>query len=102
MWESLTDDQKEKVKGCKNVEELLACISEEQIELPSEALESVAGGYIYLANQRDPLSFEVLNDKTGDVMSKGHSYDSAVEKAIELGQSAQSLTWDEVKELRGC
>lgn len=40
----LTDEQKEKMKACKTMEELLAFAKEENIELPDELLEAVSGG----------------------------------------------------------
>ncbi len=39
-----TDEQKEKMKACKTMEELLAFAKEENIELSDELLEAVSGG----------------------------------------------------------
>ena len=44
--DSLTDEQKEKVKACKNGEELQDLIAKEGVELPDELMENVAGGGI--------------------------------------------------------
>lgn len=44
IWESLTDEQKEKAKACKTVEELTLLAGKEGVELPDEMLEKVAGG----------------------------------------------------------
>ncbi len=44
IYDSLTDEQKEKAKACKTPEELMAFAGEEDIELPEELLETVAGG----------------------------------------------------------
>ena len=42
--EGLTDEQKEKAKQCKTVDELMAFAGKEGIELPDEVLDAVAGG----------------------------------------------------------
>ncbi len=41
---SLTDEQKEKVKACKDVSELTALLGEMGIALPDELLDAAAGG----------------------------------------------------------
>ena len=40
----LTPEQQEKAKACKTKEELLQLAAEEDVEIPMEALENVAGG----------------------------------------------------------
>ena len=40
----LTDAQKEKVKTCETIDELIAFVNEGGIELPDEVLDMVAGG----------------------------------------------------------
>ena len=42
--EDLTPEQQEKVRECKTKEELMELLAEEDIEIPMEALENVAGG----------------------------------------------------------
>ena len=44
IYDSLTDEQKEKAMNCKTAEELMDFAGEEDIELPEELVESVAGG----------------------------------------------------------
>ena len=44
IYESLTEEQKEKAKSCKTMEELTEFAAKEGIELPDEMLDSVAGG----------------------------------------------------------
>ncbi len=44
VWDSLTDEQKEKAKECKTADELLKLAGEEGIELPDELLDTAAGG----------------------------------------------------------
>ncbi len=48
LWDSLTDEQKEKAKACKTVEELAELASKEKIELPDDMLEAVSGGAIVI------------------------------------------------------
>lgn len=45
IWDALTDEQKEKAKACKTMDELMMLAGKEGIELPNEALDKVAGGY---------------------------------------------------------
>ena len=44
VYDSLTDEQKEKAKQCKTMDELMTFAGEEGLELPDEVLDSVAGG----------------------------------------------------------
>ena len=44
LLKGLTEEQVEKVKACKNQDELLAIAKEEGIELTDEQLEAVSGG----------------------------------------------------------
>jgi hypothetical protein len=44
MWDSLTDEQKEKAKACKTLDELTALAGKEGVELPDEVLDQVGGG----------------------------------------------------------
>jgi hypothetical protein len=44
LLKGLTEEQIEKVKGCKNAEEILAIAKAEGVELTEEQLEAVSGG----------------------------------------------------------
>ena len=44
IFDSLTDEQKQKAADCKTVEELTACLSKMDVSLPDELLDAVAGG----------------------------------------------------------
>ena len=44
IWESLTDEQKEKAKACKTPDELTAFAGREGVELPDDELDKVSGG----------------------------------------------------------
>ena len=43
--DNLTEEQKQKLKNCRNKEEMTDLLLAEGIELTDELLESVAGGY---------------------------------------------------------
>ncbi len=45
LWGSLTDEQKEKAKACKSMDELTTLAGSMGVELPDELLDSVAGGF---------------------------------------------------------
>ena len=45
IYNSLTDEQKEKAKACKTIDELMEFAGKEGLELPDELLDAVAGGY---------------------------------------------------------
>ena len=44
IWDNLTDEQKEKAKECKTMDELMLLAGKEGVELPDEAVEMVSGG----------------------------------------------------------
>ena len=45
IYDSLTDEQKEKAKKCKTMDELMKLAGEWGLELPDELLDNVNGGY---------------------------------------------------------
>ena len=47
LYGKLTEEQKAKVKGCKNLEELAELLSEEGIGIPDELVAGVAGGFVW-------------------------------------------------------
>ena len=44
MWDSLTDEQREKAKQCQSMDELMQLAGKLGVELPDEVLDAVAGG----------------------------------------------------------
>lgn len=54
IWESLTDEQKEKAKGCKNLKELTALLGGMGVALPDELLDAVVGGLTIRGKQVVP------------------------------------------------
>lgn len=99
LWGSLTDEQKARALACSSPEELLAFLGEEKIELPDELLGEAAGGYLFKGEGMS--AFEIINDKTGDVMADGiEDFYAACAKASELGQSVDFLRYSQLEELR--
>ena len=45
IYDKLNDEQKEKAKACKNMDELIKLAGEWGIELPDELVSAVAGGF---------------------------------------------------------
>ncbi len=48
LWDSLTDEQKEKARACKTADELNELAGREKIELPDDMLEAVSGGGVFI------------------------------------------------------
>ncbi len=71
LWDSMTDEQKEKAKACKNMDELIALAGAEGIELPDEMLDAVAGGYIYQVWKQGGFQYWlVVDDKSGEELTR--------------------------------
>ncbi|MCR5397928.1 MAG: hypothetical protein K6E68_00165 [Lachnospiraceae bacterium] len=72
MWDSLTDEQKEKAKECKSMDELMLLAGRYGIELPDEVLVTAAGGNtnMFYKTVKCPycacgVSAEVIGDGSG-------------------------------------
>ncbi len=50
LFDSLSDDQKEKIKKCKTPEEVLELIKSEGLELSDEAMEMISAGIVPYGN----------------------------------------------------
>ena len=50
LFDSLSDDQKEKIKKCKTPEEVLELIKSEGLELSDEAMEMISAGIVPVGN----------------------------------------------------
>ncbi len=101
VWDSLTDEQKEKAKACKTVGNLTELAAKEGIELPDELLDAVAGGYIFWEAQSG--NWEVIRDRDGEVLGRYHGYGSegaAREDARSRGQQDTVISWADLKRLR--
>ena len=67
FFEKLTDEQKTKAKECKTPEELMDFLGKEEIELPDELLDSVAGGFTplhrYISEYKPPRTVDPTFDQ---------------------------------------
>ena len=94
-FHTLTDDQKEKVRACKDLNELTALLGEMGVELPDELLDAVAGGVIYRVYEHiyrngqekigKVLGYIVANDKDNDDAVEVTSEDDAKRVAAQFG-----------------
>ena len=101
IYDSLTDEQKEKAKKCKTMDELVKLAAEEGVELPDEAIDAVAGGYIYFHKDNAPnIGWEIIDDTTGKTVNLRSNAKDAAGAAAAAGLSTTELSWDQVKKLR--
>ncbi len=101
IWDSLTDEQKEKAKACKSMDELTALAAKEGVELPDELLDAVAGGYIFKGSYGDGEPAYVVIDDKGGVHENYRSLDDAQEKARSSGYSTEVIDEKKLKRIRG-
>ena len=88
IWDSLTDEQKEKIRACKTVDEAIALAGKEGIELPDEALDAVAGGYIVNLGSK----FLVVDDYEREEKASASSKEEAQRIARNMGYSDEEVT----------
>ena len=77
----------------------------EKNKMTDEELDNVGGGLIFNARNivgSDPNNpFEVLDDRTGDVLARANTYDLAVQYAKNMGKSWEyTEDWNRVVGLR--
>ena len=97
VWESLTEEQKEKTRACNTSEELTELAAKEGVELPDEVLSAVSGGYLYLYNHL----WYVIDDNTGYAVGYGsESGTHAAAKAQRLGFSTEEISKEDMWKLR--
>ncbi len=98
IWDSLTDEQKEKAKACKTLDELTELAGREGIELPDEVLDAIAGGYVFYNGR----SYEVIRDSDGEVLAGGMAWnqEQAEGLARSEGQSQDEIIWLQLDRLR--
>ncbi len=96
IWDSLTDEQKEKAKACKTMDELTALAGKEGIELPDELLDAVAGGYIVY--ERGPQRWAAYSDdgKRRKVSNISDSKEEAMRLARKEGWSTEEKSEDQI------
>lgn len=97
VWNSLSDEQKEKAKDCKTLDELFALAGKAGTELPDELLDSVAGGIILRWIDYDtqkPTGLYIITDDNDflDPMKLEYTYEG-LEKAIEIAGKHEKDNW---------
>ena len=99
VWDSLTDEQKEKARACKTMDELVKLAGKEGVELPDEVLDAVAGGYIHYTQYGN---YEIIEDRSGCVLEilGSNACFSVYRRAEQLGQSSDYITTDNLQKLR--
>ncbi len=69
-------------------------------ELSLDDLDGASGGYIY-SNGDDPeYPYELIDDKTGDVLAYFARKQDAIESARLDNISTREITWEQLKTLR--
>ena len=105
LWDSLTDEQKEKAKACKNMDELTKLAGKEGVELPDELLDDVAGGVIVKRGEGTPLErYSVYYNyggrrHVGDFKTQGEAW----KVANEVGADTRIMTEEQFRTQKsGC
>ncbi len=99
LWDSLTDEQKEKAKACRSMDELAALAGQMGVELPDELLESVAGGVV--VERGDGKSgYAVYKNERGHLIGRKRARgfdkkEEAVEFAQKKGYGANVMSEEE-------
>ena len=65
-------------------------------KLTEEELKDAAGGYIFQPGS----GYEVIDDKTGDVIKGGLTYAQAVSYCNDIGVDTRQLSWNQLEQLR--
>lgn len=102
VWDSLTDEQKEKAKACKTWDELTALAGKEGVELPDELLDAVAGGYIYHngSMMHGGGVWETIRDSDGIVLARFGDAIDARKRAKAKGQSTMQIDTGKLQRIR--
>ena len=107
LYDSLTDEQKEKAKACTTADELMVLAGEEGIELPYELLYAAAGGFLF--QDHGSQGIEIIRDSDGEYLGSvdtthlapGEIMEAARNAAIAKGQSPEWIYgWTALNSLR--
>ena len=103
VWESLTDEQKEKAKACKSPDELIKLAGEEGIELPDELLDTVAGGaLVKITDKYGLVTWNVYRNGIREQIFKWDEYEKAKKFAEVNNISTEIKTQEEAEAERSC
>ena len=107
LYDSLTDEQKEKAKACTTADELMVLAGEEGIELPDELLDAAAGGYLF--QDHGSQGIEIIRDSDGAYLGSvdtsnlapGEIMEAARKAAIAKGQPPEWIYgWTALNQMR--
>lgn len=98
LYDSLTDEQKERVTSCKTLGELSTSLSDEAVTLSDEALEGVSSGYLYY--DAPTRMWRIIDDTTGLTKSREAELFEAKDVAQSLGFSDVQISWEQLNRLR--
>ena len=96
IYDSLTDEQKEKAKECKTADELVKLAGEEDIELPDEALDAAAGGVVVDIKDGTWSAF----DNDGKYLGNKWGKEAAQELAKQNGASTAETDYNGLQRIR--
>ena len=103
VWDSLTDEQKEKAKACKTADELLKLAGEEGIELPDEVLDTVAGGaLVKITDKYGLVTWNVYNKGIRSQIFQWDEFEKAKQFAETNHISTEIKTQEEAEAERSC
>lgn len=69
-------------------------------ELSLDELDGATGGYIFMNGDDPDFPYELIDDRTGNVIASFQSKQDAIESARDWELSTKSITWDELNNLR--
>ena len=103
VWDSLTDEQKEKAKNCKTADELLKLAGEEGIELPDEALDAAAGGaLVKITDKYGYVTWNVYRNGIRSQIFEWNEFDKAKQFAETNHISTEIKTQEEAEAEKQC
>ena len=103
VWDSLTDEQKEKAKECKTADELLKLAGEEGIELPDEVLDAAAGGaLVKITDKYGYVTWNVYRNGIRSKIFKWDEFDKAKQFAETNHISTEIKTQQEAEAEKQC
>ncbi len=103
MFDSMTDEQRDKALECKSPDEFFKFAAKERIPLPDDLLDAVNGGYVVYLDPEDGYltqGWTVVNDRTGTYVMGGYESESwAKWKAFWHGYSIKTISVDDWKQM---
>ncbi|MBQ9545285.1 MAG: hypothetical protein IJV00_09175 [Clostridia bacterium] len=103
IYDSLTDEQKEKAKACKDADELLKFAGEEGIEIPDEMLDAAAGGaLVKITDKYGYITWNVYRNGIRSKIFKWDEFDKAKQFAETNHISTEIKTQEEAEAERRC